>query len=132
MKLAAKVAVLLSVSEAVSVNNTPPVNEIYEEVLRNRFENRDNKERLLLEMTDLNDELAAADKEQSENLKKLRSELDQMKKDISKKSDQVSSLKDSKKKLSNSVEGIKTDFSERLTKLEEEYTAQQTGMVLDL
>ena len=57
-QLAAKVAVLLSVSEAVSVNNTPPVNEIYEEVLRNRFENRDNKERLLLEMTDLNDELA--------------------------------------------------------------------------
>ena len=63
-------------------------------------------------------------------MNQLRSELDQVKKDISKKSDQVSSLKDSKKKLSNSVENIKTDFSERLTKLEEEFLAQQTGMVL--
>ena len=41
----------------------------------------------------------------------------------------MSSLKDSKKKLSNSVDGLKTDFSERLTKLEEDFTAQQTGMV---
>ena len=54
----AKVAVLLSLgSDAVSVKNTPPLNEIYEEVLRNKFESRDNKERLLLEVADLGDEL---------------------------------------------------------------------------
>ena len=53
----AKIATLLTVSNAVSINSTPPLNEIYEEVLRNKFESRDNKERLLLEMADLGDEL---------------------------------------------------------------------------
>ena len=53
----AKIATLLSASNAVSINSTPPLNEIYEEVLRNKFESRDNKERLLLEMADLGDEL---------------------------------------------------------------------------
>ena len=54
----ANIAVVLSVAtEAVSVKNTPPINEIYEVVLRNKFENRDNKERLLLEMSDLQDTL---------------------------------------------------------------------------
>jgi len=68
MKLA-KVAVLLSLgSDAVSVKNTPPLNEIYEEVLRNKFESRDNKERLLLEVADLGDELQAADKDQTDSL----------------------------------------------------------------
>ena len=132
---------MLTVSNAVSINSTPPLNEIYEEVLRNKFESRDNKERLLLEMADLGDELEgkklilitcltlkiAADKEQTESLGKLKTELDQIKKDISKKSDQLSGLKDSKKKMANSIDTVKADFGSRLTELETQYTTQQEG-----
>jgi uncharacterized coiled-coil DUF342 family protein len=128
MKLA-KVAVLLSLgSDAVSVKNTPPLNEIYEEVLRNKFESRDNKERLLLEVADLGDELQAADKDQTDSLNALKTELDQIRKDISKKSDQISSMKDSKKKMNGSLDTLKVDFGDRLEKLEMQYTTQQTGM----
>merc|ERR1719220_1789113 len=128
MKLA-KVAVLLSLgSDAVSVKNTPPLNEIYEEVLRNKFESRDNKERLLLEVADLGDELQAADKDQTDSLNALKTELDQIRKDISKKSDQISSMKDSKKKMNGSLDTLKVDFGDRLAKLEMQYTTQQTAL----
>merc|ERR1712242_236338 len=95
---------------------------------RNKFESRDKKERLLLEMADLGDELEAADKEQTESLGKLKTELDQIKKDISKKSDQLSGLKDSKKKMANTIDSVKTDFGSRLTELETQYTTQQEAL----
>ena len=48
-------ALLCSSANGISLKNTPPVNEIYEAVLRNKFDNRDNMEKILLELSDLQD-----------------------------------------------------------------------------
>ena len=71
---------------------------------------------------------SAADKDQTDSLNALKTELDQIRKDISKKSDQISSMKDSKKKMNGSLDTLKVDFGDRLAKLEMQYTTQQTGM----
>jgi len=53
MKISSAFLALNVSVEAISLSNTPAINEIYEQVLRNKHSSQDNHERLLLEISDI-------------------------------------------------------------------------------
>ena len=59
----------------ISLSLTPPSNEIYEAVLRNKFESRDNMEKILLEIADLESSIETTDSAQSDLISKLKQDL---------------------------------------------------------
>ena len=59
----------------ISLSLTPPSNEIYEAVLRNKFESRDNMEKILLEIADLESSIETTDSAQSDLISKLKEDL---------------------------------------------------------
>ena len=70
------IAVLVNTTvNGISLSLTPPSNEIYEAVLRNKFESRDNMEKILLEIADLESSIETTDSAQSDLISKLKEDL---------------------------------------------------------
>ena len=75
-KKVSAIAVLVNTTvNGISLSLTPPSNEIYEAVLRNKFESRDNMEKILLEIADLESSIETNDSAQSDLISKLKEDL---------------------------------------------------------
>jgi len=117
MKVSTVAALLCSSANGISLKNTPPVNEIYEAVLRNKFDNRDNMEKILLELSDLQDTYDAVDEKQADILSKLKTNVEELKASFEETSKSLNTLEDNKGNLSENIEEIRTKFSDRIQKL---------------
>jgi chromosome segregation ATPase len=67
---------------AISLQNTPPINELYEEVLRAKYQGIERHERLLLDFSTLEDQLTKTKTENMSMLRRLGGDIELLRKSV--------------------------------------------------
>lgn len=127
MKLSNIAFVTHSLVNGLSLSLTPPTNEIYEAVLRNKFESRDNMEKILLELSDLETSIEDSDSIQSELVMKLKADLVALQQSFDKSVGNLDTFQEEKENLQDSLSEIESSHGNKIRDLENHISKQAKG-----
>lgn len=128
MKVSAIAVLVNTTVNGISLSMTPPANEIYEAVLRNKFESRDNMEKILLEISDLESSIESTDSTQSDIISKLKEDLQTLQAAHENSLDGMDSFKDQKDELKFKLDEIKSSYGDQLKNISVSVEAQANGI----
>ena len=125
-----KIATLLSPVLAISLKNTPPLNEVYETLLRVKHDSKgswtfylenlilfyfsDGHEKLLLELSDLSKDWQKNQSENDSIISSLKSDLSKMKKDLNSAEKKISSSETDHEALKKLMDKIVSDLQQKM------------------
>ena len=121
-----KIFSLLTPVFGISLKNTPPINEIYEQVLRVKHDSKDGHEKLLLELSDLAKEWEKGNEKKNQEIEEMKKDLGKIKKGYSMMENAVSEGQVDSKALAKTLESVVNELQSKMQKAEKSINEQHS------
>lgn len=114
-----KILTLLSPVFGISLKNTPPLNDVYEQVLRFKHDSQDNHEKLLLELSDMGRDWEKESTKKNTALDTVKSDLNKIRKTFDNVEKALSETKLDTTALSQSMESVVNELQTKMKQAEQ-------------
>jgi chromosome segregation ATPase len=121
-----KILTLLSPVFGISLKNTPPLNEVYEKVLRYKHDSQDNHEKLLLELSDMAKSWEKDSNKKGSAIDTLKSDLSKIRKSFDSIETAISDTQMDTKALSQSMELVVNELQTKMESAEQSIDTQHS------
>ena len=109
-----KILTLLSPVFGISLKNTPPLNEVYEQVLRYKHDSQDGHEKLLLELSDMAKSWEKDSNKKGSTIDSLKTDLNKIRKTFDNVESAISNNQMDTKALSKSMELVVNELQAKM------------------